>query len=266
MVSVITIYPIVYGIYLSFAEYSGSVGLENYNYVFSTYGVTYAIINTLLIVGVALTIQFLLALLTALLLNRDFRGRSFFRTVIMVPFGVATVVSGIAFTFIFSPSGWYLNSLLIHLGLISTGIDWIRPIPVAIMSVALADSWKNFPLIMLILLGGLSSIPQSQYESAAIDGAGFVKQFIYITLPGLFPFIMIAVTIRLIQEVNILSLPLVLTGYTPAFLGTLSFQIYETFSLGSANQAAAVATILLGIVVLLVTMYIIISRRMGMEG
>ena len=266
MVSVITIYPILSGIFLGFSEFSGKVGLANYRYVFSTYGVVDAIINTVLIVVTALTIQFLLALLTALLLNRDFRGRGFFRTVIMVPFGVATVVSGIAFTFIFSPSGWYLNSMLIHLGLISTSIDWIRPIPRAIISIALADSWKNFPLIMLILLGGLSSIPQSQYESAAIDGAGFIKQFIYITLPGLYPFIMIAVTIRLIQEVNILSLPLVLTGYTPAFLGTLSFQIYESFSLGSANQAAAVATILLGIVALLVTLYIFISRRLGMEG
>ncbi len=266
MVSVITIYPIVYGIYLGFSEFSGNIGLANYNYVFSAYNVTGAIINTMFIVGAALTIQFMLALLTALLLNRDFKGRGFFRTVIMVPFGVATVVSGIAFTFIFSPSGWYLNSFLIHLGLIRTGIDWIRPIPRAIISIALADSWKNFPLIMLILLGGLSSIPQSQYESAAIDGAGFAKQFVYITLPGLYPFIMIAVTIRLIQEVNILSLPLVLTGYTPAFLGTLSFQIYELFSLGSANQAAAIATLLLGIVILLVTVYILISRRLGMEG
>ncbi len=266
MVSIITIYPIAYGIFLGFSEFSGRVGIGNYSYVFSAYNVKGAILNTLVIVGVALTIQFLLALLTALLLNRNFVGRSFFRTVIMVPFGVATVVSGIAFTFIFSPSGWYLNSLLIHLGLIRSGVDWIRPIPRAIISIAIADSWKNFPLIMLILLGGLSSIPQSQYESAAIDGAGFIKQFAYITLPGLFPFIMIAVTIRLIQEVNILSLPLVLTGYTPAFLGTLSFQIYELFSAGSANQAAAVATILLGIVLLLVALYILISRRIGMEG
>lgn len=267
LVGTITVYPISQAIYLAFLQSNNTVGLANFNYVFSFYGVRDALLNTVYIVLLALLMQFLISLLTALLLNRSFFGRAFFRTVIMIPFGVATVVSGIMFTFLFtaSPSSWYLNSIIVKLGISNTGFNWIRPAWRAILSLAIADSWKNFPLIMLILLGGLASIPLSQYESAAIDGANFLQQFRHITMPNLYPFIMMAVTIRAIQEFNILALALVLVGSYPTFLGPLAFTTFTNYGVHDANYAAAIAMVLLGLICLFIIFYVAISRRLGME-
>lgn len=267
LVGLVTIYPIADALYLAFEQPGGTLGLGNFNYAFKYLDAWTAFVNTVVIVALALAIQFLVSLLTALLLNRSFFGRGFFRTIIMIPFGVATVVSGIMFTFLFSPNPtqWYLNSMLVRSGLFASGFNWVRPAWVAIVSVAIADSWKNFPLIMLILLGGLASIPASQYESAAIDGANFLQQFRHITLPNLYPFIMMAVTIRAIQEFNILALPLVLVGQYPSFLGTLAYFQFETFVLHSAQYAAAVAAVLLALILLFISIYLAVSRLLGLE-
>ncbi|MHB1648680.1 MAG: carbohydrate ABC transporter permease, partial [Cuniculiplasma sp.] len=198
---------------------------------------------------------------TALLLNRSFRGRSVFRAIIILPYGVATVVSAIAFTFVFSPTGWYANEFIIKLGLVHADINWTVGV-LGFLSVAIADSWKTFPLIMLILLGGLQMIPDNLYEAAAVDGASQIQQFRHITLPNLYPFIMIALIIRAVSEFNILALPLILVGRNVVFLGTMSYSIYETFSVGSSELSASAATILLGIILVFVIVYVYISNRM----
>lgn len=261
-IGILNIYPIIQGINLSFMLL-GKYSLYNYyqlqNYTPSLYTVT---VNTIAFVPFALAIEFFLALFTALLLNRSIRGRSVFRSIIMLPYGVATVVSAIAFSFIFSATNGYANEILIGIGLSHSQVDWTSGY-IAFFSIAVADSWKTFPLIMLILLGGLQMIPESQYEAAAIDGASQLQQFVRITLPNLYPFIMIAMIIRAVSEFNILSLPLILVGSNVQFLGTLSFNLYETFSLGSANISAAVATVLLSIVMVFVLIYIYVSGKLG---
>ncbi len=267
LVAVVTLYPVADSLYLAFEQTNGTLGLGNFDYIFTYSGALTALINTAVIVALALTLQFLVSLLTALLLNRSFFGRAFFRTIIMIPFGVATVVSGIMFTFLFTPNptSWYLNSIIVRSGIASTGINWVRPSWVALVSLAIADSWKNFPLIMLILLGGLASIPASQYESAAIDGANFLQQFRHITMPNLYPFIMMAVTIRAIQEFNLLALALVLVGDYPSFLGTLAYSTFTNYGIHDAQLAAAIATVLLGLICLFIVIYIAVSRRLGLE-
>ncbi|MHB8396599.1 MAG: carbohydrate ABC transporter permease [Thermoplasmataceae archaeon] len=261
-IGVLNIYPIIQGINLSFLLL-GKYSLYNYyqlqSYSPSLYAVT---VNTIVYVPFALAIEFFLALFTALLLNRAIRGRAAFRSIIMLPYGVATVVSAIAFSFVFSATNGYANEILIRMGILHSQVDWTSGYA-AFFSIAVADSWKTFPLIMLILLGGLQMIPESQYEAAAIDGANQLQQFVRITLPNLYPFIMIAMIIRAVSEFNILSLPLILVGSNVQFLGTLSFNLYETFSLGSANISAAVATVLLSLVMVFVLVYIYVSGKLG---
>ncbi len=255
----INIYPIFAAIVSSFKLPSG-YSLLNYRLLVQNNNLKGVIGNTVLLTVLALTIEFSLALATSLLLNRAIRGKSIFRTIIILPYGVSTVVSAIAFTFLFAPTGWYLNEIFTTLHLAQTDINWIRG-PLAFLSIAIADSWKTFPIVMLILLAGLQSIPESQYEAAAVDGATTLQQFRHITLPGIYPFIMIALIIRAVQEFNILALPLVLVGATPAFLGTLAFNIYESFVLGSQSLSSAAATVLLLIVMLFVIVYIVVSNR-----
>ena len=261
-VGLLNIYLIIVGVNSGFLLL-GQYSLYNYQqlqtYTPSLQTVTF---NTFLYVPFALAIEFFLALFTALLLNRSIRGRSAFRSIVMLPYGVATVVSAIAFSFIFTATNGYANEFLTGIGLSSHQIDWTLG-NYAFVSVALADSWKTFPLIMLILLGGLQMIPESQYEAAAMDGATPLQQFRRITMPNLYPFIMIAMIIRAVSEFNILSLPLILVGSNLQFLGTFSFNLYETFSLGSANMSAAAATVLLAIVLMFVVIYVYVSGKLG---
>jgi ABC-type sugar transport system permease subunit len=261
-IAYINIYPIIEGVILGFTRL-GKFTLSNYHVLQTQYTppVSVATTNLLLYVPLALFIEFALALFTALLLNRSFRGRSVFRAIIILPYGVATVVSAIAFTFVFSPTGWYANEFIIKLGLVHADINWTVGV-LGFLSVAIADSWKTFPLIMLILLGGLQMIPDNLYEAAAVDGASQIQQFRHITLPNLYPFIMIALIIRAVSEFNILALPLILVGRNVVFLGTMSYSIYETFSVGSSELSASAATILLGIILVFVIVYVYISNRM----
>ncbi|MHB8372883.1 MAG: carbohydrate ABC transporter permease [Thermoplasmataceae archaeon] len=257
----INIYPIIQGIILSFTLV-GKFSLYNYNALQTQYtpNLSSVTFNTLIYVPLALAIEFSLALLTSLLLNKNFQGRSVFRAIIILPYGIATVVSAIAFTFIFAPEGWYANEFMMKLGFLHASINWTSG-TLGFFVIAIADSWKTFPLIMLILLGGLQSIPDSLYEAAAIDGATQMQQFRHITLPHLYPFILIALIIRSVSEFNILALPLILVGNKIQFLGTFSYNLYETFSLGSAELSAAAASVLLAIIFVFVVVYILISNK-----
>ena len=121
--------------------------------------------------------------------------------------------------------------------------------------VMFADFWKNMPLVALILLGGLSSIPPSMSEAASVDGAGPLRRFIYITLPNLAPFIAIALLIRGVSEFNIFALPLILIGYHPSLINTL---VYEYFtSISTIGYSYAAATVLL--LIILVFAFVIIK-------
>ncbi len=255
----INIIPIVRGVLLSFKLPTGYSFL-NYQFLNQDYKLPKVVLNTVELAFLALAIEFSLALATSLLLNRAIRGKSIFRTIIILPYGVSTVVSAIAFTLIFSNTGWYGNEILRGLGLTSSDINWLKG-SLAFVSIAIADSWKTFPLVMLILLAGLQSIPESQYEAAAVDGASTLQQFRHITLPSLYPFIMIALIIRAVQEFNILALPQVMVGTNVFFLGTLSYTIYESFAVGTAALSSAAATVLLGIVLAFIVVYVFISSR-----
>ena len=106
----------------------------------------------------------------------------------------------------------------------------------------ISDSWKNTPLVTLILLSGMLSIPKELYYAAALDGAGPFRRFIHITLPNLKKFIAIALIIRGVSEFNIFALPLIIVGFHPLLLTTLAYELYSTTTI---NLSAAAAVILL---------------------
>ena len=137
------------------------------------------------------------------------------------------------------------NSTLYSLGIHS--IDWYSNRYSSMGIVMFADFWKNTPLVALILLGGMSTIPPRLYEAASVDGAGSFRRFIHITLPNLAPFIAIALLIRGVSEFNIFALPLILIGYSPSLINTL---VYEYFLYSSTTYYSyAAASVLLAIIV-----------------
>jgi trehalose transport system permease protein len=217
--------------------------------------------NTLWLTAGALSIQFALALGIASILNRTFRGKTIFATIVILPIGIATVVAGFTFQQIFIGTGaGYANSIIAWFGF--SPVYWLNQNWLALTVVAIADSWKNTSLVVIILVAGYATIPRTLYQAAAIDGAGPIRQFVHVTLPGLRNFIVMALLIRGAQEVNIFQLAYIMIASHPQLL---TVQIYLLWAGGQPtfHLAAAVAAVLLGIVSIFIGVVILVggSRR-----
>ncbi|EQD33769.1 binding-protein-dependent transport system inner membrane component, partial [mine drainage metagenome] len=204
----------------------------------------------------ALLIQLLFALAVAMIMVRPFKGNRFFSTIVIIPFGISTVVSAWVFSEIFSAIGGYANSFLQIFGV---AVNWHSSLTSELGIVMFSDFWKNTPLIALILFGGLSSVSPSLYEAAAVDGAGPLKRFLHITLPAIAPLMGIALLIRGVSEFNIFALPLVLVGYYPSFMNTLIYYNYQ--SVLNVGYAYSASVILLVIIMIYAAIVLARGRR-----
>jgi trehalose transport system permease protein len=238
-----SVIPTLTAVYESFQTPMRSWVLTNYQGL-EFFGLGNAIINTVVVSLGALAFQFLLAFIVAGILTKQFRGKKVFTTIFIVPWGVATVVAAFSFANIFTTSGGYMNSFLQLLGM--QPVNWYSSYALKVVVLIVSDAWKNTPIVALILLAGMTGISEQIYQAAAVDGAGPARRFLFVTLPNLRNFIIIALIIRGISEFNIFALPLILVGYNPVLLTTLTYQFYSTTS--SAFYSYAASTVLLAFV------------------
>jgi ABC-type sugar transport system permease subunit len=238
-----SILPTLTAVYDSFQTPTRSWVLSNYQGL-EFFGLGDAVINTMVVSFGALAFQFLLAFIVAEILTKEFRGKKVFTTIFIIPWGVATVVAAFSFSNIFTTSGGYMNSFMQLLGI--QPVNWYSNYAIKVVVLIISDAWKNTPIVALILLAGMTGISEQIYHAAAVDGAGPVRRFLYITLPNLRNFIIIALIIRGISEFNIFALPLVLVGYNPVLLTTLAYEFYSTTS--SVFYSYAASTVLLAFV------------------
>jgi ABC-type sugar transport system permease subunit len=232
---------------------------ENYRLLFRDSQFLLALRNTLWLAGLGVSLQLLVGLGVAMILHKLSRGRGLVRTIVLTPLGVPTIVAGVIFTYVFGSAG-YLNELLSRLGVISTPIDWTQGDWLSLGVLLVADLWKVTPLITLILLAGLETIPESALEAAAVDGASGWRQFWYITLPLLRPSLTMAVILRAIDAFRIFELPLMLTGKSTPVLGTLAYS--EFYEYDNPFTSAAAATLLMGLIAICLMSYLgLVARR-----
>src|SRR5919197_768593 len=206
--------PLLSCVVLSFTD-AGSQWFPswaNYRLLFRDSQLSLALRNTLWLTGLGVSLQLAVGLGVAGVLHRLVLGRGIVRTIVLTPLGVPTIVAGAIFTYLFGSAG-YMNELLSRLGIIDTPIDWTQGGWYSLGVLLVADLWKVTPLMTLILLAGLESIPESALEAAAVDGATGWRRFWYITLPLLRPAFTMAVIIRAIDAFRIFELPL--TGGSP---------------------------------------------------
>lgn len=256
-----TLYPVIRTIALSFQEKgSGQWTVANYQYIFARPDFSDAFWNTVIITVVGLFLQIVIGLVIALALKAVLKGRGFFRTLVMIPMGVPTLVSGVTLLYVFATTG-YLNELLFRLGLITVPIDWAAGGFRTLMMIVLADMWKVLPIIVLLLLAGLESISEDVYEAGKMDGANSWKMFWNITLPLLRPSITMAVILRAIDAFRIFELPLVLAGSTTPVLSTYAYTEYSTYS--NPNTSGAASTVLLLLIVFFIFLYMLVVERKG---
>lgn len=247
-----TILPILKTILLSFHDKStGALGFSTYQYLFSKKDFNMAIINTVAVTLVGLTFQLITGLFIAMALKSNFKGKGLVRALVLLPMGVPTLVSGVTLLYIFGTQG-YLNELLFKLGVITKPIAWTSGGIKNIFVIAIADSWKVLPVVVLLLLAGLESIPSDVYEACAIDGASKSQTFFNITLPLLKPSITMTIILRAVDSFRIFELPKILAGRVTPFLATYA---YDEYAYNNTNASAAASTILLMIIVVFMILY-----------
>ncbi|MBT2727962.1 sugar ABC transporter permease [Bacillus sp. ISL-75] len=236
------------------------VGFANYTSSLTSSRFLKALWNTVVYIGVAVCIEFILGLTLALLLSNAFKGSQFIRTLLLSPLMLAPLVTGLIWKFMLNDQFGIINWGLYKLGLLSDPhqILWLSDSRFALYSTIIADIWLTTPFIMLVLLAGIKGIPISLYESAEIDGANKWHKFRYITFPSLIPVATVALLIRIIDAARTFDIVWVLTQGGPGFSSeVLSTYMYKTLTrYGEVGQSSAMAVIFIIILLILSSFFI----------
>ena len=248
-----TFVPVVSTFWLSVNLPDTGFSLDAYRQIASHYQFVEAVGNTCMVTVLGLTLELCLGLALAVALTGRRRAQGLMRVLLLLPLGVPTIVAASAMRYVFGTVG-YVNEILYQLGLLTLPINWTGSRWLAVLTVAVADAWKVTPLVMLILLAGLQSIPRDVYEAARMDGASARQQFLYMTLPLLRPSITMALIVRGIDAFRIFALPLALAGHNLPVLSTYAYVEYLEY--GNPHTAAASSTILLLLILIAVGTYL----------
>ena len=236
---------------LIFAREGGNAALGIFNPSFVSITT-----NTVIYVGFSVSISFLLGLGIALLLDKDLKGRGWFRTAVIVPWILPYVMSGLMWRWMFQSDFGAINGALQRLGIISGNIPFLSDGALAMIALIIADVWVFTPFIIIILLAGLQNVPEQLYDAAEVDGASRWSRFWNVTYPFLKPSILVALTIRIIFDIRALDLVWVMTQGGPG----KSTEVWASWLYRTAqvfNEPGSGAA--LGVVLLAVTFAIVAS-------
>jgi multiple sugar transport system permease protein len=238
--------PLIYSLFLGFTDYRllkadyNWVGFDNFVKLFSDKTFLVSLQNTFIFVLGTIPVTTIIALLMALLLNKNFPGRTVFRAGYFMPSITAMVVVALIFTNLYSRGG-YIFLLADFLGLSPPANGFLLSNKTALFSVMAMDVWMSVGYYMLLFLAGLKSIPEELYEAAEVTGAGNIRQFFYITLPLLKPVALFIVVINTIKSFQVFVEIFVMTKGNYG-TSTAVYFVYENglnrFEFGYASAAA----------------------------
>jgi len=267
-------YPLGLGIWLSFTDArigrgGAYVGVENYEWLSEDSIFWLSVFNTVLYTVVASIIKFALGLYLALLLNRHMPFKAFIRAAVLIPFIVPTVLSAIAFWWIYDAQFSIISWSLRHMGLISRNINFLGDPDWARASVIIANIWRGVPFVAITLLAGLQTVSPSLYEAATLDGATPWQRFRYITYPLLTPIIAVVMTFSVLFTFTDFQLIWAMTRGGPVnathLMATLSYQ--RAILSGRLGEGAAIATAMIPFLLAAVTVsWFGLQRRKWQQG
>ncbi|MEU0650900.1 sugar ABC transporter permease [Streptomyces albogriseolus] len=266
-------YPLVRNVVMSFQHYTPKTfftgeapfnGADNWSSVFQDALFGKALWHTLVFTAGSLLGQFCIGLALAVFFNRRFPLGGVLRSLILLPWLVPMVVSGIVWRRILDQDTGVLNTFLDTLGL-GGHTPWLTSPDMALLSVILVNVWIGIPFNMVILYGGLQEIPKELYEAASLDGASAWRTFRSVTLPLLKPVITVVLVLGFMSTVKILDLILALTDGGPAdatqTLGTLTYQ--NSFVELDFGAGAVVGNVLILISAVFAVFYLRANRTEG---
>lgn len=265
------VFPLIYTGYLSLHNWSGSavrapepVGLQNYeNFLTRDPRLGDAVIRTFVFTIAAVGIELVLGLGVALLINGPFLGRGLVRTLILLPMVATPVAIAMAWLLMFEPTVGLFNGILRSLNLPPQ--QWLGSASQALPSLILVDVWQWMPMMALILLAGLTTLPEEPFEAARVDGANAFQRFFYLTLPLLMPTIVTAVLLRSIDALKTFDIIYTMTRGGPGF-ATETINIYayvQAFEYFRLGNASSLLIIFFAIVLGISLIFVQVRKRWG---
>ena len=270
--------PVVDSVIKSFLDYrvrniiSGTPGewnnFENYIRLFNNGRLGMSIVHTLTFVVGVVVAQFLIGMALALILNSNIKFTRFVRSIMMAPWVVPTIISGLIWMWLYQPQYGLLKYLIgIFTGGSVSDFAILNNPSTAMLGIAIAALWKQIPLTTLLLVSGLTNVSEDLLEAATIDGAGSVKKFFYITIPSIMSVIKITVSMAIIENFKQFPLFWTMTGGGPDnATTTLALLCYrEAFVSNNLGSGAAVTTVWMLLMIVVIFVYNRIFRNVDMN-
>jgi multiple sugar transport system permease protein len=268
ILAIILAYPLGYSFWLSFHQWTlytfregiPFIGLQNYIELLHNGEFISSLRVTFVFMIGAISIEFILGMGLALLLDRDLWGKGLVRSLILLPMMSTNVVIGLTWRLLFNYQFGIVNFYLQQAGL--PAVEWLSSPKVALPAVVIVDVWNTTSFVALMLLAGLQSLPEEPFEAARMDGASAWQTFRYLTLPLLRPAILVALLWRIIDTFRIFDVIYLLTAGGPAHASeTVSIYVYrngfQLFDLGFASAASYV------MILIMLVIAAVLSRLIG---
>jgi multiple sugar transport system permease protein len=262
----VIVFPLGHAFWISLHRTRGLntsfVGLENYARILADEAFWNSVRVSLAFTTICVGLHMLLGLGLALLLDRITVARAALRIAFLTPWMIAPSIGATIWLWLLEPQFGVVNYLFGAVGLTGGNRAWLGEPALAFWSVVAVDVWRGVPFVMLLLLAGLQTIPQEQYEAAALDGAGPGQAFWYVTLPNLRYLLVVASTLDIINTIRHFDIIAVLTGGGPVgATEVLPALIYNTaFRANRFGEAAAVGILLLAAVLVFSAIYVRLTR------
>lgn len=275
VIAMVAGWPLIRTIWFSFtdanlADISNAqfIGFENYlvNYDGMWFGILAdpdwwnSVWNTVYFALISVTIETVLGMAIALVLNASFKLRGWVRAAVLIPWAIPTIVSAKMWGWMLHDQFGIVNHMMMSLGLIAAPWAWTANPDLAMTAVIMVDVWKATPFMALLILAGLQMLPSDCYEAAKVDGIHPVKVFFKVTLPLIKPALMVAIIFRLLDALRMFDLVYVLTSNSKDTMMMSVYARQQLVDFQSVGYGSAAASLLFFIVALCTVVYIVVGR------
>jgi multiple sugar transport system permease protein len=268
----VLIFPVFGAMYLSTHDFIGRkltyVGFSKYPEAIFDPTTWHSLWVNVKFTALSVFFSLLMGLLLALVLDKQKWGRRFFRTVFTLPWPILSVVVGIIFVWMFNARYGVINEILVNIGVFNQYRSWLGEAKTALPIVLGASIWKESPFFMIMIVAAMQAIPREQYEAAAVDGATWWQELVYITLPNLKQIIMIATMLQIIWRFREFDLVAVMTQGGPnRATEVLAVLVYRyAFQFFRFGKGAAIAVLMSLVSLVFSIIYLRMLHRRDKEG
>jgi multiple sugar transport system permease protein len=265
VVLAVILFPWIFTLFMSVHDWHiggerSFVGLANFGRMFSDERFGWAVLRTVYFTALSVLFPGVLGLAAAICFHRQFPLRGLFRTIFVLPMMATPVAVALVWTMMFHPQLGVLNYLLTSMGLPPS--QWVYSADTVIPTLVMVETWQWTPLVMLIVLGGLASLPTDPYEAAVLDGANGWQVFRHVTLPLVWPFVMVAVVLRAVDALKAFDTIFVISNGGPGTASeTVNIMLYlEAFNFYDMGYASAIVVVFF-VLILAITLALLHFRQ-----